>query len=287
MKQVWISWRRSGNRSRSDLIAPIVLAGALISFWLFFFFSAEITKHSPSPHSTEPRLDYYADSELLLEVFPDPMAKAGSTYSYIFHFAEDHKLFVGKSLSIDVIHIVTRKKLSPIKSYVITEYDPPEMNMERFIVNCALPLSGMWRFEVRLDGKRYADVLVEIGESSWEVSSTFEVENSQLNGVYNKVGLLNHSFIARQSNKYMWHFWGEEEALDGEFQVLAVKQGSQELIPISAAKSLGGSLRGATRTHSSSMKLPEPGKWMLLPIVDGRLIESIVVVVNERNLPQF
>ncbi|GKU76289.1 DUF4871 domain-containing protein [Paenibacillus sp. L3-i20] len=278
MKQAW----NSGKRSGTDVIAPAVLIGALASFWLFVFFSANYTESTVTTELSEPRLTYYENEKSILEVFPDPTVKAGSTFNYIFHFTESHKHFEGKKLSVDVIHLETGHRLSPIQSSLITEYSPPEMMMERFIVSCALPLGGMWRFEVNFDGKKYADVLLEVGEPTWELSPLFTAENSELTGVENKVGIISPGFIAKQPNKYMWHLWGSKAELDGPLRVMAVKEGSPEMISVLYIKSFGTGIRGSTRTHPSMMELPEPGKWMLLPIVDERLVEGIVVEVLER-----
>lgn len=260
-------------RSIAGALAIIICLGIVI-FWA----ASTPRLFEPTP---ELRQSHYKDGRLLLQVFPDPELKAGQSYGYIFSFAELGVEAEGKTLSIEAVHQATDRRETVVKPYVLSSEVLVNTSFERYTAFVTLPLEGLWQLEVLVDGTFYADAIVNVDSPSWEPSGTFTAENTELTGVEGKVGIIDPGFIAGLPNKYMWHFWGSEEELDGRFEVLAVKQGSQEMIPVFEAGSLGGEIRGAARHLPSGMSLPEPGLWRLLPYVDGKLIESIVVQVKK------
>lgn len=262
-----------GIRGAAGLLAVFACLG-LVFFWA----ASAFQQAAPVP---ELRQSYYKDGNLLLQVFPDPELKAGQSYGYIFSFAELGLEAVNKTMAIEAVHLATGRRETIVKPHVLTPEILAGISFDRYTVFSALPLEGYWRYEVLLEGEFYADVIFDVGEPSWEAAGTFDAENYTMTGIEGKVGFINPGFVAGQPNKYMWHFWGNEEELDGRFEVLAVKQGSKELVPVFEADSLGGEHNGANRHLPSSMTLPEPGLWRLLPYVDGKLIESIVVEVEK------
>lgn len=269
--------KRGQSRSFRRLAGTL---GVMIGLGIAIFWAAS-TPQLIEP-AAEPRQTYYKDGRQLLQVFPDPEMKAGQTYGYIFSFAELGVEEEGKTLAIEAVHLATDRRETVIKPYVLTPEALANTSFERYTASFALPLEGFWQFEVLVDGTFYADAIVSVGQASWEPSGTFAAENYEMTGVEGKVGFINPGFIAGHTNKYMWHFWGSDEALGGRFEVLAVKQGSHEIIPVFEADSMGGANNGATRHMPSGMSLPEPGLWRLLPYVDGKLIESIVVDVKKQ-----
>lgn len=271
---------RIGRKARKPyyrwLAAMVCLASVLIGLaWLFDTEAAErdVTR------ATEPSQEYYRDSELLLRVFPDPELRAGKEYGYIFHFANLTKSVIGKELAIDAVHLDTGRRVVAALPSVIDEKRYAGESWERYIVQCALPLGGLWRYEVMLNDAAYASVVLDVGEPDWELATSFASGRYELTGIDGVIGFIDAGFVAAKPNKYMWHVWGEPDALDGDFEVLAVKQGSKQLIPVVQGMRFGGPLNGADGARPTMMTLPEPGKWRLLPFIGGRMLDSIVVEV--------
>lgn len=243
---------------------------------------------SHAPLATEPPTDkgsngknqYYENGKLLLSVFPEPELESGKTAGYIFSMTAPFDVFRGKLLSIYAIHISSGQKVTAVAPVEVTEPSPGYPSLDRFTARFGLPFSGQWRYVVELDGQDYANVELAVNEPSWEVSPEFRSGSYLMRGIEKKVGFIDAGFIAGKTNKYMWHFWGTPKDLDGKFEVKAVKQGETRMIDVFASDSLGGAHNGADRNIPSSMSLPEPGLWRLLPFVNGRLIESIVVDVK-------
>lgn len=216
----------------------------------------------------------------LLEVFPDPELKAGMPYGYLFHFTAPFEELQGRTLSIRATHLRSGYRLTAAQPALITEPSSGYDSLDRHTVAFALPLSGMWRYDVELDGRPYANVILFVQEPSWEISSAFRTGSYVMRGVSGKIGFIDHGFKAGSPQKYMWHFWGADAELDGSFEVKAVKQGEERIIDVFSAPELGGPNNGADRHTPSMMTLPEPGRWRLLPYVGGRLLDSIVVEVK-------
>ena len=152
--------------------------------------------------------------------------------------------------------------------------------LERFTTSFGLPLSGMWRLEIVLNDVVYGDAVIPVAEPSWNVSPMFRSGAYEMRGIEKKAGFIDAGFIAGKSNKYMWHFWGTDAQLQGEFKVVAVKQGTSRLVDVFNTNSLGSKINGADRSAVSMMSLPEPGKWRLMAYLNDQLFTSIVVDVN-------
>ncbi|MDR6549214.1 DUF4871 domain-containing protein [Paenibacillus qinlingensis] len=228
---------------------------------------------------------YDQQGRLIFSVAPEPNAQAGVMNGYIFHFEEAMATFKGKTLTIQAVHLPTGHR-ETVSSEKIETASPGYPGLERYAIRFTLPLAGVWRLDVTLDDQPYGDVAVSMSDPSWEISPIFQSGNYWMRGLEKQVGFIDAGFIAGRTNKYMWHFWGTDEELDGPFQILAVREGSNTLIEVfssnafSSANALGQANNGADRHLPTSMMLPERGRWRLLPYVHGRLLNSIVVDVK-------
>jgi hypothetical protein len=90
-------------------------------------------------------------------------------------------------------------------------------------------------------------------------------------------------FIAGQSQKYMWHFWGDEKVLTKAFKVIGVSKESGEEITVfeSPDRSLSPNT-GADHHIPSTMMLPNPGLWKLKVYFDDKIFGNVVVNVKEK-----
>lgn len=274
-----IRHRMNGKKPRLPYAAIIltVLAFSVLAFYLFNLGGWT----SPPEMQAVERTAYYENDRLLFEVYPDPGLRAGRDYGYIFHFTAPFKELEGKELAIYAVHLKTGLRVTALSPMPVTEPSSGYQGLERLTVQFQLPLGGFWRYEVELDGGPYGNVVLDVGEPSWEVSSTFQSGRYTMMGVEKKAGFIHPGFIAGKGNKYMWHFWGDKSELDGKLSIMAVKRGDEQLIPVFSGK-LGGPNNGADRHIPSTMMLPQAGMWRLLLFIDDKLFESIVVEVAEK-----
>lgn len=228
----------------------------------------------------EVRQEYYKNEKLIFSVFPDPDLEAGKTFGYLFHFTAPFEELRDRMLSIYAVHIESGQKFTVQQPMKVTEPSSGYPGLQRFAVFSGLPISGKWRYTVELDGREYGDVVLSVKEPTWELSPQFLSGAYWMSGIENKVGFIDSGFVAGKWNKYMWHFWGRQEDLKGNLNVKAVKQGETRVIDVFEAGSLGGKHNGADAHIPSGMSLPEPGRWRLLPYINGKLFPSIVVEVK-------
>ncbi|MEH7246835.1 hypothetical protein V7114_08660 [Neobacillus niacini] len=119
---------------------------------------------SRSKESNEIRDKYAKDGKVLLLVAPDPSLSAGKPYGYLFNFTAPFETFKGKELAIYAYHKETGEKITGFSPETIKEPSTGYSTLERFTVTFAVPKSGLWRYEVVLDGEFYADVVLAVKE---------------------------------------------------------------------------------------------------------------------------
>ncbi|MFH0070720.1 DUF4871 domain-containing protein [Peribacillus sp. NPDC056705] len=90
-------------------------------------------------------------------------------------------------------------------------------------------------------------------------------------------------FIAGESQKYMWHFWGDEKTLTKPFKVIGVSKETGEEITVFQipAQSLAPN-NGADHHLPSAMMLPSSGLWKLEVFFGDKLFGNVVVNVKEK-----
>ncbi|RKD25972.1 hypothetical protein BEP19_03340 [Ammoniphilus oxalaticus] len=131
-------------------------------------------------------------------------------------------------------------------------------------------------------------VLVGCGANSTsntdvELSPTFIVEGSEIQGIEGKIAIFPSEFIAEQTNKYLWHFWGVgDESFEFRVEAIDIQTGEKiNPFPLDVpTKVLPSPLRGAEATSPSSVTLPKSGIWQLDAYVNEELFGSIIVEVN-------
>ncbi|TYS51050.1 DUF4871 domain-containing protein [Bacillus infantis] len=91
-------------------------------------------------------------------------------------------------------------------------------------------------------------------------------------------------FIAGQSQKYMWHFWGEEKVLTKPFKVMGISKETGEEITVFQLPASNNLVpnTGADHHLPSSMMLPSQGLWRLEAYFDDKLFGNVVVNVEEQ-----
>jgi hypothetical protein len=115
----------------------------------------------------------------------------------------------------------------------------------------------------------------------WQVSPFFQVGHYQMIGQEGKLGFIYAPFKANVGQKYMWHFWGEEMELKGNFHVVATSKETGEEITVFQVNTLSGPNNGAEAHTPSTMMLPTVGLWKLDAYIGGNLFGTIVIEVEE------
>ncbi|MFC5559466.1 DUF4871 domain-containing protein [Ureibacillus thermophilus] len=96
-------------------------------------------------------------------------------------------------------------------------------------------------------------------------------------------------FIANQPNKSMWHFWGEEDKISGDFKVVGIdKDGKEHPVLLSGNNTVWqysnvsiSPNNGADSHIPSSMMFPTSGLWKLKIYFNDQLFEELVINVEE------
>lgn len=104
--------------------------------------------------------EYVKDGVTLLSVAPDPFFEAGKPFGYLFHFTASFETFKGKELAIYAYHKETSERITAVPPTIMNEPSAGYATLERFTATFEVPYSGLWRYEVVLDGEFYADVVL-------------------------------------------------------------------------------------------------------------------------------
>jgi len=266
--------RVKGHTGRRSFMLPAALLGAVAFIGLVLFYAMDGSLLMDRGEQIEARQAYYRDGQLLVEAFPDPGLKAGVPYGYMFHFTAPFEELKGKTLSLEAVHLSTGERTKAVEPFVVETPSSGYEGLERWTASFALPLPGLWQFDFTLDGEHYANVVMKVADPDWSLAPTFRGEGYRLRGISDVIGFIDHGFIANHNNKYMWLFLDRNLAQGGHFEVKAVREGSDKLISV-----FEYGPAGSHDSLPSMMMLPEPGKWRLLPYMNGKLIGSIVVDV--------
>lgn len=136
------------------------------------------------------------------------------------------------------------------------------------------------------EGKTETDKIATL-ENEWAVSPLFQVEDYTMIGKKERLGFIYDDsevikFYPNQTNKYMWHFWGTDEELEGNVKILATHENESTSITI-AEGGLAGKNNGADRHFPSNMSLPKSGVWKLDAYIGNDFFDSVFIKVNEKH----
>ncbi|WP_442603733.1 DUF4871 domain-containing protein [Paenibacillus sp. KN14-4R] len=239
-----------------------------------------------SQNEWQVRHEFWKDGKRIFGVYPgggDVPAGKRNNYKIIIDkpFNRDEDFY-----SFRATHQNTELKFGGLSKF--TSLGPYNESLTVVQMNFALPLSGKWKLElcntsmISNKSECIGDVVMDVPEHPWVESPIFESGNFQMRGIENRVGFIGpNDVISGQGNKYMWHFWGSSNDLKGEFEVIAVRQGSNEMKSIFKSElPVNSGINGAQASLPSSLTLPEPGMWRLMVYINNVLFDSIVVKAN-------
>lgn len=153
----------------------------------------------------------------------------------------------------------------------------------KFILFCVVILS------VVITGcTKEEPVKEEVIQHNWSESPLFKSDNYTMIGEEGRLGFIYDDsevsrFYPTKTQKYMWHFWGNDDELIGDFKVLGTHENSEEEILIVPKKSVISLSphNGANQHIPTNMTLPTSGMWKLDAYFEDRLVGSVYVKVHE------
>ena len=126
-------------------------------------------------------------------------------------------------------------------------------------------------------------------QHNWKESSLFESGSYTMIGEEGRLGFLYNDsevdrFYPNKTQKYMWHFWGNEDELIGDIKVLGTHENSNEEIIVVPRKENAflSPNNGADQHSPTNMMLPKSGMWKLDAYIGDRLFGSVYVKVHEK-----
>ncbi|RED51107.1 DUF4871 domain-containing protein [Cohnella lupini] len=152
---------------------------------------------------------------------------------------------------------------------------------------------GTWRLEVYMGDNYFDSIVVEaepdLNKEDWKASPLFKSGIYTMIGEEERIGFIYDDgevlrFYPNKKQRYMWHFWGKAEELQGSFVVKGTSNETGESINVfNSSGRVGGPINGADASIVSSMSLPSTGLWRLDAYLGEKLFGSIVVEVHKKN----
>lgn len=140
--------------------------------------------------------------------------------------------------------------------------------------------------EIEWDGQKEYVVLEKSTESKWNESPLFETNGYTLIGEEGRAGFIygeEARFSVNSPQKYMWHFWGSDVELTGNFKVLGKHENSsEEITVVPEEKTLPNPNNGADHHIPTIMELPEKGMWQLKAMINEKVIGIVYVKAHEK-----
>ena len=102
-------------------------------------------------------------------------------------------------------------------------------------------------------------------------------------GKEGSIGIIGTKTVTESGQKWMWHFWGDEDISGKQWEVKAFKQGEEEAIDPITFKDENLTPRDEViKGHArSSVLFPSSGLWKLKVYIDGEFFDEIIVDINQ------
>lgn len=133
------------------------------------------------------------------------------------------------------------------------------------------------------------EIKEEVIQHNWNESSLFESDGVPMIGEEGRLGFLYEDneglrFYPNKVQKYMWHLWGNEDELIGDFKVLGTHENSDEEIIIvpKRGNTFPSPNNGADQHFPTNMELPKSGMWKLDAYIGDEIFGSVYVKVHKK-----
>ncbi|WP_274310392.1 hypothetical protein [Solibacillus daqui] len=129
----------------------------------------------------------------------------------------------------------------------------------------------------------------EVIQNNWHENPLFKSGGYTMIGEEGHLGFLyddneESRFYPNKTQKYMWHLWGNEDELTGNFEVLGSHENSNEEIIIVPKVRISFLSPNNDANHHipTNMTLFKSGMWKLDAYIGDRLFGSIYVKVHQK-----
>ncbi|MBM7702151.1 hypothetical protein [Metabacillus iocasae] len=103
------------------------------------------------------------------------------------------------------------------------------------------------------------------------------LENKNMIGNENKLGVIGANMPSLNGQKWMWHLWGIQPK---ELTIIGFHKETNTIYPILKDEQwtieMAGALNGADAHKPSSVEIPQKGEWAFLTYTDGKLFDILV-----------
>ncbi|CAG7634121.1 DUF4871 domain-containing protein [Paenibacillus allorhizosphaerae] len=223
----------------------------------------------------------WSEGKKLIEVFPGGDYAAGSPYGCGWNLYLPFESVKNSAIRIEAHHKETGLTVTELPETLLADKAAAYDDFTRFSSPFHLPVGGHWRFDVYLDNRKIGDVVFDVPDVSWEASPLFRSGSYSMRGEQGKLGFIDPGFMKGRPNKYMWHFWGKKEELQGALRIIGLHKGSHQWIDVFQADGIAVSaLNGADGSIPTSMTLPEKGYWRLAVFLGERYFGGVTVEVK-------
>ncbi|WP_223701650.1 hypothetical protein [Sutcliffiella deserti] len=291
--------------SRAKGFLAFVMTGVVITLLALFLSSeVEITPHNHGGANQVNedwaiRNEYRKEGKVLFRILPEPGITAGKHYGYIFSFSEPFEVFERKELAIYAVHKETKERVTVVSPEKITEASSGYPSLERYTATYEVPFSGIWKYEVFLDGEFYGDVVLSVKEMNISLPESIPdfVEKRDFEqidwkrkaipfgrnivGNENKSGVIGMEMPSLTQQKWMWHLWGTEAE---ELTIVGYHRNTKSVHPILIngwTIGLAGENNVADAHIPSSVTIPKPGEWAFLLYTNDQLFDILVYEIKE------
>jgi len=274
------------RRLVSQLASLILLTSLIIVAIAWIWPGMFDTDSSKTAHNSSP-----VDSTQL-ELFPGGDLVAGKPAGARWIINKSIAELEGRKVTITATQLPTGLVIEELPEITVggSQFNPTraysigdDISKTQIVTDMALPIGGKWRFQMLIDGSVNGEADLDVPEGDWDLSPTFKSGTFEMTGIKEKLGFIYPGFIEGKGNKYMWHFWGTDEELKGDFQVYGLKESSSELISVFSGTLRPSPHNGADASLPSSMTLPTAGKWKLIVTINGRWFENVTVQVENAS----
>lgn len=129
----------------------------------------------------------------------------------------------------------------------------------------------------------------EVIQHNWSESPLFKSGSYTMIGEEGRLGFIYDDsevvrFYPDKVQTYMWHFWGNEDELIGDFKVLGTHENSDEEITVvpTIGSSFSSPSNGADHHIPTNMMLPKSGMWKLDAYIGDEIFGSIYLKVHKQ-----
>lgn len=122
--------------------------------------------------------------------------------------------------------------------------------------------------------------------TEWQVSPMFKSGAYPVIGQEGKLGFIYDDteatrFYPNKKQKYMWHFWGKPEELQGPVKIIGISKEREAHVIVFEEEAVGEPNNGADAHNPSMMSLPSSGFWRLEVYIGEKLFGNVIVEVHE------